>query len=495
MVMHRTGTYSRSKLLLPFGVPVALLVVLRWTPSLDLVYRNARFHLVVVSTIAACALIVAYVAARIGLRAAHYGPVWLAFGCLCVGILMLTHGLLTPGVHGRPMNLWIGRAPYLAITLFAGALVVAGQPRNRATSRLAARRPALVLSIPSVVLGAFAIVVLARPLSLAGGRTLPGEDQMKSVLTALDCGLLVLLGGIHWRRWRLGHDPVQYALVLASAMSTAAVLSLRFGELWRLSWWDYHLFLLAGFGGAVYAIWVRSRRTEAVDEVLAAVFERDPMTHIVQGYPEALKMLVREVEVKDSYTHGHSERTARTAVQLGLRLGLDEDNLRAVARGGYLHDVGKITIPDAILNKPGRLTPDERAVIETHPLTGYELVAAAPALGEVLGAVRHHHERWDGGGYPDGLRGADVPLIARVVAVADVWDALTSDRAYREGFAPQVALAHIADGRGSHFDPAIVDAFIALAADWGYRMESGGGDDQEAWLAAETCHEVVSNRA
>jgi HD-GYP domain-containing protein (c-di-GMP phosphodiesterase class II) len=219
------------------------------------------------------------------------------------------------------------------------------------------------------------------------------------------------------------------------------------------------------------------------------------MTHIVHGYPEALKTLVRAVEMKDTYTHGHSERTARTAVQLGLRLGLDEDTLRALARGGYLHDVGKIAISDAILNKPGALTPEERAIIERHPRAGYDFVAPVPALAEVLSAVLHHHERWDGTGYPDRLRGEDIPLIARVVAVADVWDALTSDRSYRPGFAPQVALAHITAGRGSHFEPALVDAFLALVADWGYRVEGVAGDDDEAWRAAETCHEVVANRA
>jgi HD-GYP domain-containing protein (c-di-GMP phosphodiesterase class II) len=315
------------------------------------------------------------------------------------------------------------------------------------------------------------------------------------VLAATDSVLFGLLAIVHWRRWRLGRDPVQYALVLAAAMSTAAIVSLRVGDVWRLSWWDYHAFLLAGFGGAVFAIWARYRRTSAVDDVLAATFESDPMTHIVQGYPEALKTLVRAVEVKDTYTHGHSARTARTAVQLGQRLRLDEDTLRALARGGYLHDVGKITIPDAILNKPGGLTLEERAIIETHPQVGYELVAPVPDLAEVLAAVLHHHERWDGTGYPKGLYGLGIPLIARVVAVADVWDALTSDRSYRAGFAPQVALAHIAAGRGSHFEPALVDAFLALAADWGYRVGPAAGDDREASRAAETCHEVVANRA
>ena len=318
---------------------------------------------------------------------------------------------------------------------------------------------------------------------------------MKWVITIAVSVVLALVGAIHWRRWRLGHDPVQYALVGAAVLSAAALVSLRTGELWRLTWWDYHGFLLAGFGGAVYAVAVRSRRTAAVEQVLAATFDSDPMTHIVDGYPEALKTLVRAVEVKDRYTHGHSERTAKLAVQLGLRLGLDGDSLRALARGAFLHDVGKIAIPDTILNKPAALTREERTVIERHPSIGFELVCPVPELREAVPAVLHHHERWDGAGYPHGVSGREIPLIARVTAVADVWDALTSDRSYRPGLAPDLALAHIQAGKGTHFEPKLVDAMVALAADWGYLAAAGPGDAEEAVEAAETCHEVAMTRA
>jgi HD-GYP domain-containing protein (c-di-GMP phosphodiesterase class II) len=277
-------------------------------------------------------------------------------------------------------------------------------------------------------------------------------------------------------------------------MATAALLSLRVGQVWRLSWWDYHGFLLAGFAGAVYAVWIRYKRTRAVDRILASTFETDPMVHIVAGYPEQLRELVRAVEAKDAYTHGHSQRTALVAVQLGLRLGVDEDMLRAIARGAYLHDVGKIGIPDEILNTPGALTPDERAVIETHPQLGHDLVAPVAVLHESLTAILHHHERVDGTGYPRRLAGAGIPFIARVVAVADVWDALTSDRSYRPGWPPAQALAHLRAGAGTHFDEVVVDAFLSLAADWGY-ISGSGGDADEAWRAGETCHEVSGSQA
>jgi hypothetical protein len=492
MRRHRTKRWVR------LGAPVvgtaALLAAPRVSSSLDFFFRDAYFHLFFVSAIAGCALIVAVVAGRAGARAAHYGPVWLAMGCLAVGIFMLGHGLTTPGVYGRPVNTWVGRFPYLAIACFALGMALASRPRNRFTSRLAAHHPRLLIVGFGAALATVTTWVVADPTRAAGTRALSSEDSAKWLITLVASLLLLTVAVVHLRRWRLGHDPVQYALMFAGVLSTAALISLRTGEVWRLSWWDYHGFLLAGFAGAVYAVGVRYRRTRAVDQVLAATFESDPMTHIVEGYPEALKTLVRAVEAKDRYTYGHSERTAQIAVQLGVRLGLDEDTLRALARGAYLHDVGKIAIPDEILNKPTGLTAEERIVVETHPQVGYELVVPVGALQEALPVVLHHHERWDGTGYPRKLGGREIPLIARVAAIADVWDAMTSDRSYRRGLPPQLALAHIEAGRGTHFDPKLVDGMVALAADWGYHS-ADGGDAAQAELAAETCHEAVSTTA
>ena len=479
----------------PLGLPLALLVAFRAVPAIDVIYQNVEFHLLVVSCIAACALTVALLATRAAARSCQPGPVWLASGCIAVGILMLTHGLLTPGVLGTPVNRWVARTPYLAITLFAISLALAGRPRNSAPSWLARRHPRLVVGTPLVVLSLFGLTLYLEPTILWGRGPVSHENLALWILTVVDVVLLGSVAIVHWRRWRLGYDVVQYSLVLAATMSAAAVVSLRGGGPWRLSWWDYHGFLLAGFGAAVYAVLTRYRSARALEHVLASTFEHDPMLHIVEGYPAALRDLVHALEIKDAYTHGHSERTARTAVQLGLRLGVDEDTLRILARGGFLHDVGKIAISDTILNKPGPLTPDERAVIETHPAIGCELVSPVRKLREVLPAVLHHHERWDGTGYPHQLYGPTIPLVARIVALADVWDALTSDRAYRPGFPPDVALAHIVSARGSQFDPKLVDVFVAVAADWGYRLAAVRGDADEAWRAVESCHEALASRA
>jgi HD-GYP domain-containing protein (c-di-GMP phosphodiesterase class II) len=171
-------------------------------------------------------------------------------------------------------------------------------------------------------------------------------------------------------------------------------------------------------------------------------------------------------------------------------MGLPPDRLRIIARGGYLHDLGKIAIPDQILNKPGPLTAEERTIVQTHPQLGHELASTAKSLREVLPVILHHHERVDGKGYPGGLSGACIPLEARVVAVADVWDALTSNRAYRPGWDPAHALAHIEAGRGTHFDPVVVDALVRVIFNRGLPTTTDPGVAEEAWSAAQTCHEI-----
>jgi HD-GYP domain-containing protein (c-di-GMP phosphodiesterase class II) len=159
-----------------------------------------------------------------------------------------------------------------------------------------------------------------------------------------------------------------------------------------------------------------------------------------------------------------------------------------------LHDLGKIGVPDQVLNKPGALTEEEWIWIHAHPVVGFDLASRAPSLREAATAIRHHHERWDGSGYPDHLAGTDISVAGRVVAVADVWDALTSDRAYRKGWSPQAALAHIEDGAATHFDPQVVDALVRLVGGWGIGQGRREGAADVAWEAAETCHEIDEGR-
>ncbi len=176
----------------------------------------------------------------------------------------------------------------------------------------------------------------------------------------------------------------------------------------------------------------------------------------------AIQALAAAVDAKDAYTKGHSQRVAEYASDLARETGMTEDMVELIHATGTLHDVGKIGVPDAILTKPGRLTDEERAVMETHPVLGEVIVKRVPQLASMLPGVRHHHERWDGRGYPDGLAGENIPLIARYLALADTFDAMTSDRPYRKGLDTEVALAEIERCAGTQFDPSLAPAFVRM---------------------------------
>jgi len=175
-----------------------------------------------------------------------------------------------------------------------------------------------------------------------------------------------------------------------------------------------------------------------------------------------LAALARTIDANSSWTAGHSERVTRLSLALGRELGLPPADLDRLHRGGLLHDIGKVGIPSALLDKPGKLTDEEMAVIRSHPATGADILAPISVFADILPIVRHHHEKLDGTGYPDGLARAGIPYLARVVAVADVYDALVSDRPYRAGWTSERAIALIRSTAGSHHDPAMVEALVAL---------------------------------
>ncbi len=175
-----------------------------------------------------------------------------------------------------------------------------------------------------------------------------------------------------------------------------------------------------------------------------------------------IQALAAAVDAKDPYTQGHSERVAQYAAELAEFLGESPEEVERVRKAGTLHDVGKIGVPDAILAKPGRLTEDEQRVMMTHPVLGELIVRKVPQLEDLVAGVRSHHERWDGKGYPDGLVGEAIPKVARYLAVADTYDAMTSDRPYRKGMDVNFALNEIEMNAGSQFDPEMALAFARI---------------------------------
>ncbi|HPQ38460.1 MAG TPA: HD-GYP domain-containing protein, partial [Synergistaceae bacterium] len=168
------------------------------------------------------------------------------------------------------------------------------------------------------------------------------------------------------------------------------------------------------------------------------------------------------LETHDSYTQGHSESVALLGAQTAKALGLQEKEVQKTYWAGLVHDIGKILIPREILNKPGALSSEEYELIKQHPALGHSVLTKTQRLEEVAPFVLHHHERWDGAGYPEGLRREGIPHIARILAVADAWDAMTSNRAYRQALSRETARQEILLGKETQFDPQVVDAFLPL---------------------------------
>lgn len=186
------------------------------------------------------------------------------------------------------------------------------------------------------------------------------------------------------------------------------------------------------------------------------------LTDQLERTERVIFMLALAVEAKDAYTEGHLRRLSSYSEQLALVAGISQEQLKAIRFGGLLHDIGKISVDDAILRKPGKLTPAEYEQIKRHPEYGARIVQPMRFAGEVAPIIRHHHERWDGQGYPHGLCGEAIPIGARVVAIVDAYDAMMTDRPYRKALGLTETLRRLREGSGREWDPQLMELFLGL---------------------------------
>nr|WP_188266620.1 MULTISPECIES: HD-GYP domain-containing protein [unclassified Streptomyces] len=265
------------------------------------------------------------------------------------------------------------------------------------------------------------------------------------VLTALDGGIRATADGVALRRaWRglLGRSLAPHAV--------HGLAGLMMAVLWRSSY------------GPVAALFVLLPMY--ISCWVFAQYHRERAAH-----QATIRALVQAVDIKDHYTRGHSERVGHASVLIARELGMTGDRLDVVRFAGILHDVGKLGVPTRVLTKDGPLTPEERRIIELHPEYGHEMVRGIGFLGEARTAILHHHERMDGNGYPYGLRGEEIPEFARVVAVADSFDAMTSTRSYSRARPVPTAVAELERCAGTQFDPRMVAALVRALARHGWR--------------------------
>jgi putative nucleotidyltransferase with HDIG domain len=246
------------------------------------------------------------------------------------------------------------------------------------------------------------------------------------------------------------HPDVLDASVARATRTVWIAVAVVFGVLWLV---------LAGLGhGAASRL---RRQNEALEARSREVL--DASRAVEQNLLDTIETLNAAVEARDPYTAGHSQRVRRVALAIGRELGLTAPQLGNLATAALFHDVGKIGIPDSILTKAGRLEPSEAAIMRQHVERGAEIVAKVSSFVGTIAAIKHHHERWDGVGYPDGLHGDEIPLEASIVGLADAWDAMTTHRPYADGLSLNEALLQVRAGRGKQFSPVVVDAFLEVA--------------------------------
>lgn len=449
-------------LLASLGIPLALYIGLRASPHMDHSVAAPTGHFQVVSAVALLAAAVAIAVGVAGYRLRNIQVTLLAMAFTSLSLIFALHGLSTPGLL-LPATQLPPVAAQLSILVTAFWLWLSSRPGDHRLVARLARWQRWLVPAWAALLALMVALLLAAPWLVA--LTPIHLSPLKWAAMALTLALNLLAVRHYWQSYRYSRFPLQSAILHSTTWLAAAQVMITTGELWRLSWWLYHVLLL---GAMLLMLWGLVRQYSSGASLSAAVrglLAADPVERIEAGIAPAIRSLVVATEQHDPYTAGHSYRVALYALELGQGMGLPPEKLRALAQGAIVHDIGKVEVPDAILNKPGRLTLEERAVIERHPVTGHSMGQLMGLMQDELDIVRHHHERFDGAGYPDGLKGEAIPLLGRLLAVVDVYDALTSHRSYRRAWSHEEAMGLIQEEAGRQFDPACVAVWSRIMAE------------------------------
>jgi HD-GYP domain-containing protein (c-di-GMP phosphodiesterase class II) len=451
----------------PFGLIVPLLATCAVVPVGLLIAIGDRHvmppmwvHFYGVGVSALVATAAAVVLTTVGAREGDARTVIVGGGFALMAALLAVHGLVTPGVLVG-MNGLISVTG--AATLPVGAAVMTLSALPAFTGRYAIPRVLVV----EAVLGA-AIVVL----SLLGALVpslVPGVPAPRSaaaiVLFAVGLALYGALAARAMNTFLLTRRAADFAVVLGIVLLASGLYGALILTFMDLGWWLGHIFEMLGIvvvGASLVYDLRRGRRSRTLVGDLRAA-------ELVAAEEAFLGARVRALMVslgaKDTSTEEHTRRVAMLAVELGEQLGLSPGRLRSLAIGGLLHDIGKLSVPESILNKPGSLDDDEYGVIKLHPERGRELLSELGGFDEAVARlVLDHHERLDGTGYPRGIEGAELDIATRILAVCDVYDALVSPRVYRPAWPQDRALALLRDESNVAFDARCVDALERVLA-------------------------------
>jgi len=437
--------------------PIGLFAWLVAHPAADPSIVVPREHFVIVTVVSLLALALAALLAVAAVQIAQYRILFLCLGFMAMGGIFAIHGIETPGVlmNGPSVAAVKGVSAYLS--LFVSALFFAASytPITAAFERRLPYSPAgwLIVLVGSA-LAIYGVLALASTDLIAD---IPfGVKPYSTAMAGTTIALLLFAAMRQARGYIAARLPLQGILVIAFVLLAEAQVIMLLGTAWKLSWWLYHGLMLVGVSIAVGSLTAQRAKGQSLRSVMEATLELEVKVGLELEHADTIVALAAAVEARDENTKGHNHRVAELAVRIGRAMDLPTDTLRTLARAGLLHDVGKIGMPDSILSKPAALDPAEWTVIKRHPEVGHEILSRITSLRREAAIVVAHHERIDGSGYPRGLRGEEIPLEARIVAVADTYDVLISDRPYRKAFNNKDALRILREESGTHlWEPAV----------------------------------------
>ncbi|MBB3112210.1 putative nucleotidyltransferase with HDIG domain [Paenibacillus phyllosphaerae] len=447
---------------------------LRSSAAYDLMIHSPHGHFYIVSIIAALSTILAVAVGFAGYRLRNIKVEFLALAYLSLAELFILHGLSTPGFLMHDSSL-PGIASQLSLLLAVIWLCLSAASTDNPIVQWLARRRMILMPVWGGVLALLCAAAFFAPEVI---QSLPISQKpynwISATLTVFGCLWTI----VRYRRSYLAAGfPLQQAIVYSTGLIIAAQYIMTTGEAWRLSWWLYHVLLVGSMLVMIDGLGRQYFAQGSFQSSLRVLFKSDPRAWLEACITPSVRALIMATEVRDAYTAGHNMRVALYALRLAEEMGRSTEELRAIAQGGVVHDVGKIKVPDAVLNKPGKLSPEERSLIERHPVWGYDVCKQLGFFPDELSIIRSHHEKWDGTGYPDRLAGERIPLLARIAAVADVYDALTSSRSYRKAMSHDEAMRIIVEGSGTHFDPMCVEAWQRLGtSDEAFLLEIAASD-------------------
>jgi HD-GYP domain-containing protein (c-di-GMP phosphodiesterase class II) len=439
--------------------PLASLALLHYVPALDANLQHTYTHFWVVgatslAAVIACAIVVA--SAR-SLRETRL--LFLALAFISIAGIFSVHGLMTPGVLDDEVYASVGVSAWLSVA--AGALFVALSAAELPEFAERFLRKAGGMFAAWVVVGVATYIVLSLNLEdwLNG---VPTDNRNVQYAIAVGTTLLFAFAIYRYAQaYLFARLPSHAAMVVSLTLLGQVPAILLWGNLWHVSWWSYHAVYALAFV-ALFAGWaLEVRRAGSLRAIADALSMRDAVAQLNRGRERPIIELVEQLEAKDRYTVGHVHRVGTFAYEIGRQLGLSQPELRHVVLAAEMHDIGKLNTPESILLKPARLTEDERHEMEKHSVRSGEIAKRVAVLSPVADAIRAHHERFAGGGYPDGMASEQIPLIARIVSVADTYDAMTSSRPYREALSHESAVAELRRVSGTQLDPGCVEAFLA----------------------------------